>query len=261
MSPPSGTPVTQNALIDQLRGLGVSAAPVVVVHTSFKAVGPVEGGPAGLISALRAALGPEGTLVMPSMSDDDDHPFDVASTTCRGMGVVADTFWRLPGVLRSNHNASFAAAGPLAHAITAPHPLSPPHGIDSPVGRASALGGFVLLLGVGHSEDTTVHLAEAMANVPYRARKHCTVMQDGAPTRVEYEETDHCCENFRKLDLWLRERGLQREGLVGNATARWARASDIVRVAVNALRADRCAFLHPRGTGCAECDEAWASIP
>lgn len=106
-------------VIDQLRALGLPAGSVVVVHTSFKAVGPVEGGPLGLISALRTALGPEGTLVMPAMSDDDDHPFDVTTTPCRGMGVVADMFWRLPGVLRSDNISSFAAVGPLAPAIIA----------------------------------------------------------------------------------------------------------------------------------------------
>jgi aminoglycoside N3'-acetyltransferase len=254
------TAAPQRTVIEQLRALGLEAGATVVVHSSFKAVGPVEGGPAGLIAALRGALGHDGTLVIPAMSDDDDRPFEVAATPCRAMGVVADTFWRMPGVLRSDHVASFAASGPLAPAIVAPHPLAPPHGIDSPVGRACALGGFVLLLGVGHPEDTTVHLAESIAGVPYRARKHCTVLSNGAPVRVEYEESDHCCQRFARLDPWLRERGLQHEGRVGGAEARLARSSDVVRVAVAALRADPCAFLHPRGAGCAECDDAWASI-
>ncbi len=248
------------SVVAELRALGLPSGAVVVVHTAFKKVAPVEGGPTGLIAALREALGPDGTLVMPAMSDDDEQPFDPAATPCRAMGVVADTFRRMPGVLRSDNPASFAAAGPLAPAIVAPHPLSPPHGIDSPVGRACAFGGFVLLLGVGHSEDTTAHLAEAMARVPYRVRKSCVVMVRGAPTRVEYDETDHCCEGFAKLDGWLRARGLQREGTVGSATARLARASDIVRVAVAELLADPCAFLHPRGGGCDECDAAWASV-
>jgi aminoglycoside 3-N-acetyltransferase len=253
-------PVSQRMLVEQLRGLGLSAAPVVVAHTAFKAIGPVEGGPEGLIAALRLALGPEGTLVMPGMSDDDEHVFDAAATTCRAMGVVADTFWRLPGVLRSDNPASFSAAGPLAQVITAPHPLAPPHGLDSPVGRACALGGLVLLLGTGHSSNTTIHLAEAMARVPYRARKHCMVSRDGAPVRVEYDETDHCCENFDRVDAWLRQDGLQVEGTVGRGPARLARASDIVRAAVERLRADPCVFLHPRGGGCHECEDAWASI-
>ena len=100
-----------------------------------------------------------------------------------------------------------------------PHPLSPPHGPDSPVGRVHELGGYVLLLGVGHDANTTIHLAEHMAGVRYRRRKHATIMQDGAPTRFEYEEIDHCCERFALVDGWLGERGLQRRGVVGHAEA------------------------------------------
>ena len=59
----------------------------------------------GLIAALRSAFCPEGTLVMPSMTADDDHPFDPRAT-CIGMGIVAQTFWQLPGVLRSDPHAS-----------------------------------------------------------------------------------------------------------------------------------------------------------
>ena len=39
---------------------------------------------------------------MPSMTADDDHPFDPRATSCIGMGIVAQTFWQLPGVLRSD---------------------------------------------------------------------------------------------------------------------------------------------------------------
>jgi aminoglycoside N3'-acetyltransferase len=233
---------------------------VVVVHTSYRAIAPIEGGPSGLVSALRLAVGPEGTIVMPSWGDDDDVPFDPSSTSCRAMGVVADAFWRRPGVVRSDNPASFAAEGPLARAIAAPHPIAPPHGIDSPVGRVAALGGFVLLLGVGHDADTTIHLAESLAHVPYRARKHCTVLKDGAPVRIEYDETDHCCAKFARMDGWLRAQTLQAEGPVGSGTARLARSSDVVRTAVGELERDPFAFLHGRGEGCAECEAAWASV-
>jgi aminoglycoside 3-N-acetyltransferase len=245
---------------EQLRALGLEEGALVVVHSAFRALRPVEGGVDGLIAALREVVGAGGTVVMPSMSDDDDHPFDAHVTPCAGMGAVADRFWRLPGVLRSDHNAAFAAVGPLAAAITAPHPLAPPHGIDSPVGRACALGGFVLLLGVGHDANTTLHLAESLARVPYRARKHVTVLRDGVPTRVEYDETDHCCQGFARADEWLRARGLQREGVVGHGAARLVRAADLVRIAVDELARDPFVFLHARDAGCGECDLAWASV-
>ena len=128
------------------------------------------------------------------------------------------------------------------------------------MGRACALGGFVLLLGVGHDANTTLHLAESLAQVPYRARKYCTVLRDGLPVRVEYDETDHCCIEFNRADGWLRERKLQVEGPVGPGVARLARATDIVRVAVEELGRDPFAFLHARGEGCKECDAAWASV-
>jgi aminoglycoside 3-N-acetyltransferase len=242
---------------EQLQALGVAAGEQLVVHTSYKAVGPIEGGPAGLVDALRDVIGPDGTLVMPSMSEDEDAPFDTRTTPCRGMGVVADTFWRMPGVVRSEHEASFAAVGPLARAITAPHPLEPPHGADSPVGRAAALGGRVLLLGVGHDANTTVHLAEALADVPYRIAHQCTILEDGVPTRVTVRETDSCCARFAQLDEWLGAR--QRRGAVGHGEARLVRASDVVHAAVRVLATEPFAFLHPRGE-CEECDEAWASV-
>ena len=241
---------SSNLLVDQIRALGLPPGATVVVHTSFKKVGV--GTPAELIATLREALGPQGTLVMPAMSDDDEVAFDPGATDCRTMGVVADTFWRMPGVLRSDNPASFAAVGPLAKAITAPHPLAPPHGLDSPVGRAAALGGFVLLLGVGHSEDTTVHLAEAIARVPYKVKKFATLRSG----RVEYDESDHCCQRFSQLDEWLGD--LQSLGMVGRAEARFARASDIVQLAVEKLLEDPLIFLHK--DGCDECASAMLSV-
>jgi aminoglycoside N3'-acetyltransferase len=251
--------VSVKQLAEQLRVLGVKEGNVLLVHTSFRAVRPVDGGPNGLIDALRTALGPTGTLVMPSWSQDGDTPFDPATTPAsRDLGVVADTFWRMPDVRRSNQVFAFAAAGPHAEHVTSdPLPL-PPHRLESPVGRVHELDGVVLLLGVGHDADTTLHLAELMAEAPYRTRKYCTVLDNGRAVRVDYGENDHCCQRFALADDWLRERGLQREGRVGNADARLVRSRDIVSVASEHIRRHPLIFLHSQGH-CTECDETWAS--
>ena len=246
---------------DQLRVLGVEKGGVLLVHTSFRAVRPVEGGPLGLIEALRDAFGPDGTLAMPSWGSSDEEPFDPMTTPAApDLGVVADTFWQLPGVRRSNHVFAFAAIGPQAATITADQLPLPPHSRESPVGRVHELDGQVLLLGVGHDANTTLHLAELLAGVPYRVPKHCTVLKDGRPVRIDYGENDHCCARFALADDWLRAQVLQSEGRVGHARARLARARDIVRVAAEHLAHDPLLFLHAADAGCAECDEARRSV-
>lgn len=243
------------AVIDQLRQLGVREGGVLLVHTSFRSVAPVEGGPAGLIAALRAAVGDDGTLVMPTMTDGESA-FDPRTTPTSGMGITAETFWRMPGVLRSTHpGGSFAALGPLADHVCAPQPLVPPHGPVSPPGRVHELDGQVLLLGVTHGENTTLHVAEAIAGVPY-AVEHPCVLEDGATVMIA--ETDHCCRGFCQLDGWLGDR--QREGRVGAAASKLARSRDIVEVAVARLRVDPLAFLCGPDADCEECQTARASI-
>jgi len=246
---------------DQLHALGVQPGGVLLVHTSFRAVRPVDGGPQGLIDALRDALGPDGTLVMPSWTGSDDEPFDPATTPASpDLGIVAETFRGQPDVTRSNHAFACAAIGPHAAAITTgPLPL-PPHRRESPVGRVHDLDGQVLLLGVDHDADTTLHLAELLAAVPYRVPKYITVFEDGRAVRIAYGENDHCCQRFNLANDWLRMRGLQAEGMVGHAAAKLIRARDIVAIAREHLARDPLVFLHLPGAGCDECDQARRSI-
>jgi aminoglycoside 3-N-acetyltransferase len=252
--------VSESRLAEQLIDLGVQRGGVLLVHASFRALRPVEGGPLGVIRALRTALGPEGTLVMPTMTDGASI-FDPRATPTDGMGIIAELFWRQPGVLRSTHpGGSFAAEGPLADGICAPQPLTPPHGPDSPVGRVHELDGQVLLLGVTHSENTTLHLAEAIAKVPYSVLHPCVVEQEGVARRVMVAETDHCCRGFRVADDWLRPVGLQREATIGSAHARLCRSRDVTAAAIEHLTLNPLILLCPRTEDCQECAAAYASI-
>jgi aminoglycoside 3-N-acetyltransferase len=253
--------VPRAMLTEQLRTLGVAPGQVLLVHSSFRALRPVEGGPRGVLEAILEVLGPRGTLVMPSWTGRDDVSFDSWTTpAATDLGVLADTFWRMPGVRRSAHPFAFAARGPRAEeVVVGPLPL-PPHAPGSPVDRVHALDGRVLLLGVGHDANTTLHLAELMAGVPYRVTNAITVLQEGVPVRIEYGENDHCCRRFELADTWLRSAGLQSQGTVGNARARLFRSRDVVRLAVDQLRPEPLLFLHSAGESCAECDKARASV-
>jgi aminoglycoside 3-N-acetyltransferase len=253
-------PLTTAQLVADLEQLGVRAGSVLCVHTSLRAVGRVADGPSGVIRALRARLGATGTLVMPSMTGGAT-PYDPRATPTRDMGIVAETFWRLPGVLRSTHPSSaFAAAGPLAIQITQSHPLEHPQGLDSPIGKVYQHHGWVLLLGVEQDSNTMLHLAEALSNVPYRRIARVRVREAGVERWVEFAEIDHCCQNFGKIAEPLRTRRQLRSGKVGRAQAHLMRARDVVQVACDLLAADPFAFLCPPGQ-CQlgeECDEARA---
>src|SRR5678815_5416027 len=181
-----------------------------------------------------------------SWTGRDDVSFDSWTTPAAAdLGVVADTFWRMPGVRRSTHPFAFAARGPRAEeVVVGPLPL-PPQAPGSPLDRVHALDGRVLLLGVGHDGNTTLHLAELMA---------------GVPVRIECGENDHCCRRFELADGWLRSAGLQKEGTVGHAHARLFRSKDVVRLAVEELAREPLLFLHSRDEACAECDEARDSV-
>lgn len=255
----SGEMVPTTKLIEQLHTLGIRSGDTLVVHTSFRAIRPVEGSVEGFIGAIRTVLGADGTLVMPSMSSQDDKLFDPTITDCSDLGVVADTFWRLSEVLRSHSHHAFAATGQYAEVITAPHPPDIPHGLESPIGRVYTLNGKILLLGVGHDANTTIHLAESLAGVRYRRKKHVMISVNGQPTRLEYREIDHCCERFALVGEWLKEKGWQQQGIVGHGTAILCKSQNVVQVVLEHLRTDALVFLHPPGID-AECDEARGSV-
>jgi aminoglycoside N3'-acetyltransferase len=253
--------LTQAVVTDQLRTLRVREGGVVLVHSSFRATRPVQGGVLGLIAAMRQALGPDGTLVMPSETADDDEIFDPATTPpAAALGAVPGLFWRLPGVQRSRHFAAFAAIGPEAERIVSAPLTLPPHAPGSPISVVHQLDGQVLLLGVEHDCNSMMHLAEIVGGAPYRVPRHYTELRDGRPARVDYGENDHCCQRFVLAGEWLKAEGLQSEGRVGYAEARLAYARDIVHLVTQRVAADPLLFLHPSGTGCVECEAARASI-
>ena len=197
-------PVTVERLAGEFGLLGLKAGDLVMVHTSLRSLGWVNGGAAAVIQALLRVVGPAGTIVMPTQTAGITDPanwqappippewietvratmpvFDPLISPTRQMGRVAELFRTWPGAVRSNHPASsLAALGPLASEITHRHDLDDPLGGRSPLGAMYRLGARVLLIGVDFSRCTAVHLAEEFA-FPGRP-----TMREGAPMLVEGE--------------------------------------------------------------------------
>ncbi|MBS4219689.1 AAC(3) family N-acetyltransferase [Bacillus sp. FJAT-49711] len=249
-----GYMLTKNQLVGDFKRIGVKEGMVLVVHTSLRNIGYIEGGPDAVIESLLDILGDEGTLVMPSMTSGDEV-FDPKTTPTDDMGIVAETFWRMPGVLRSVHpNSAFAAYGKHAPEIVAEQLIDQPEGIKSPIGKAYQLDGRILLFGVSHDSNTTIHLAESLNDVPYRTYSTMLMSRDGKVEKIEIPIINHCCQNFNKMESLLKEKGCLTIQKIGNGTCQFMKAKDVVEVASVELKKNPFYFLC--GDNCEECVEA-----
>ena len=158
--------LTRKELAEGFRRVGLSAGDGVIVHSSFKSFGGVEGGPATVIEALKDVLTPDGTLMMPAFNqlrafqEGGEGIFD-PRTTPAVTGVITDTFWRMEGVLRSlDPSHSFAAWGKNAKRYLENHHRTLSVGPDSPLELLGREDGKGLLLGVGYRANTYHHVVE-----------------------------------------------------------------------------------------------------
>lgn len=217
------TPLTRESLANALQTCGLLEGQTVIVHSALSKLGWVCGGPVTVVQALLDTLGPDGTLVMPAHSGENTDPahwqnppvpkawqaviratmpaFDPAVTPTRGMGRIAELFRTWPGVLRSDHpTTSFVALGSNAPLITSEHPLDQSHGERSPLGKLYKLNASVLLLGVGHANNTSLHLAETRASIPKAyLQTGSAVFVDGERRWVTYSELDVESDDFESL--------------------------------------------------------------
>lgn len=251
---------TELSLVRDLHALGVPKGTVLVVHSGYRALGAVEGGPPTVVSALSAAVGPTGTVLAPVFTNDriDPYtwpvppppeerarilaamtPYDPDTSEPHKMGAVARAVWKAPGARRSLHPVtSWAALGPAAAELLDDHSLDDPEGEHGPVGRAWKADGRVLLVGTDHDTNTTIHLAESLLDMPHLTElPDLYPADDGAGNRVwrPIRKTTKCSDGFTRLGPHLEEEGVVRHGRLGDAIVMLMRSRDVVRIAVELL--------------------------
>jgi aminoglycoside 3-N-acetyltransferase len=161
---------TREDLISDLSRLGVAAGGVIMVHSSLRSIGTVEGGAETVVDALLESLGTQGTLVVPTFTfsapSQPGFIFDPARTPSE-MGAISEAARQRSDAVRSVHVFhSIAAIGPMAEQIVTSGGASA-WDEASPMGQI-ANGGQFLLLGVPYSRLTAIHLVEVRVGVPYR---------------------------------------------------------------------------------------------
>ena len=220
----SKMPVTVDSLEADFTAIGIESGMVLVVHSSLSAMGWVNGGPVGVIIALQHVLGSTGTLVMPAHSTGLSDPREWENppvpqswwhiiretmpayrpdlTPSRNMGVISETLRKQKGVLRSSHpHFSFCALGARAREITDHHSLAFGMAEESPVAKVYDLGGHVLLLGVGHDRNSSLHLAEYRATYPTKriVQEGTPICTSGVRTWTTFENIELDASDFERI--------------------------------------------------------------
>lgn len=220
---------TQEQLVKQLRDMGIVSTDVITIHSSLKAIGPVENRACGLIDALRTAVS-EGLLLIPAHTYRNIRQtpvFDVRNTMpCIGT---------LPCIAVEQANIAYDAKDPTCrrslhpcHSVVAfgnnaleyiqdDLKATSPCPIFGSYGKLIKYHGKILLAGVGMVRNTFLHAVfEAFNTEPPQYPIEILVKDyDGSETtRMTCLACGTGFENY--LDI-LDESGALTYGKLGNA--------------------------------------------
>lgn len=169
--------VTGRQLRQALESLGIRAAQAVVVHGSLRNFGRVEGGADAIVEAVVSAVGPEGLVTMPVYSSSlDEHddllrvPLPAAKVST---GAIPAAFARRPDAIKADHPLyAYAYWGPEAGQLARDcQRLLAPYGKDQPLCCLYPRRGYIVQLGVDDNTNTSIHVAEELADPAYLADK------------------------------------------------------------------------------------------
>lgn len=239
----------------QIRALGVECGDILLVHSSLRALGPLDGGAEMVLESLLETIGPDGTLMMPGFQRGSEYVL-AASKVCFDVrnhpsecGYLTEFFRLFPGTRRSlSPTHSMTACGPLAEELIRGHEkCSVSTGWGSPFEKLIRLGGKILMLGAARGSNTTMHFLENTGGAP-------TVCSTLFPTRVidlkgkeietpVYPHMPGLNRNYPyAIDLLEKVGGVSR-GMVGTAACELYSAPLLEQVAYQALKENPCAFI------------------
>ena len=159
-----------------LKAIGVCPGDFLVVHSSMRSMGYVEGGPECVIHAMLDTLGEEGTLMMPTFTYEPCYTtsFFSHADTPSCVGLLSETFRKMDGVFRTDHPThSVAIRGKLLpDLIEKEREDDTPMGPHSPYRKLGALGAKILMLGCSLRHTSYLHALEEEADLFYALRGH-----------------------------------------------------------------------------------------
>jgi aminoglycoside 3-N-acetyltransferase len=245
---------SQNDIVNDLLQLGIEPSRPLLVHSSMKAIGDVDGGAETVLNALISVMD-GGLLVLPTHSwasmFRDNAVFDPAvEPSCAG--ILTELFRARPGVVRSLHPThSVAALGPGAQKFVAgeEHHRTPcPR--NGVMGKLVDMDGRILFLGCPLTKNTLIHGVEEWANIPDRVRTRTDPMRIRLPDGSEQDCPMHCHDikngdislNYGKLLGPFLTLNACIEGTVGDARTMLCHAQKMVEITNRFLDKDKDLF-------------------
>jgi aminoglycoside 3-N-acetyltransferase len=231
---------TKENLLKDLEKLNIDRKGTLLVHSSMKSIGEVEGGADTVLDVLSEFM-KEGLLVLPThtwsyINAANPRFYVQDSKVC--VGILPELFRKRPGVVRSLHPThSVAALGKEAKDFVAGDEY-----FDTPCARGSSWGKLldrkatIMLLGVSLIRNTFMHGVEEWAGIPGRLTDEkeqlYTVLPDGREISVPSRR--HCglswSHHFWKVeDVFLRNKAMYK-GKFGDAEVRICYTSAITDI-------------------------------
>ena len=251
MLPPSGDQsvhVTRADVTAAANSVGIVPGDTVMFHSSLSSMGTVEGGPGAVIDGFLDAVGPSGTVAVPTLNNwkpEEQHlvfeRWDFRTAPSRS-GLISETLRRRPDAFRSDHAThSVAAIGARAEELTANHGKGKPrHGLfggtafcqESPWERLAEWNAAYCFVGVDFHVCTMVHYVECL--IVERALQRAApqiraqLLGDLAGWMKPGVWADIRIDDRVVMENMLAGQGIVRYGRIGSATLTCARAKPMV---------------------------------
>ena len=242
--------LTLTDLVDGFRTLGVEAGDTLLVHSSYKSFGPVDGGPQTVIRALELAVDTEhdGTLVMPTFNFgfNKGEPWDVRTTPSK-MGVLTELVRQDPRAKRVFHPFySFAVLGKHAEMLGGLRYKSA-YERNSVFGKLRDLDGKIMVIGLSYTNSMTFfHHIEQMEGVDYRFLKQFTGEVTDADGRTYTDTFEMLVRDIDKgvitevdpMGFLMEEKGVIQVRKIGEADVKLMKANEVYAFTAREMRRD-----------------------
>ncbi len=223
---------TKEQLFKQLEAMNAPKNSVVLMHTSLRAVGEFEGRGEGLLSALIEYFTSDGGLfcvpthTWANLKDRETKPvLDMnCYETCIGaFPNIAAAHKDGTRSLHPTHSlVVFGDKEKVAEFVSGEENIDTSTSPDGCYGKIYSMGGYILLVGVAHGNNTYIHSAEEMLDIPGRLSEEAVdvsiKLRDGSiMQRKLHHHIGHVSGNFPKYEPAFRYHGCIVDGYVGDA--------------------------------------------